>query len=203
MKLSLKKAEDQLNAAERLLGKLEARSAGRSRTTPRRADKSYTRLLARGRFIAHLPSLPEDQRQGAAQWTSFGVEFDLRRFMSTERDVTWKAEGLPGRLSMEMQLSSSTRAGSPNNRSIDTGEPVAQGARRQGRKVSIGGCHHAASAVTSLSSLFAWQTLIMRRLVNPSRFYNVIGKISSGRTASWSRSETRRWITTSRSGCTW
>ena len=62
-------------------------------------------LLAAG-FIAHLPSLPEDQRQGAlAQWTSFlGVErFDLRRFMSNESEMlTWKAEDLPGdELSME------------------------------------------------------------------------------------------------------
>ena len=109
LKLSLKKAEDQLNAAERLLGKLGGeKSRWEEQVTTLETElTSLTRdsLLAAG-FIAHLPSLPEDQRQGAlAQWTSFlGVErFDLRRFMSTESEMlTWKAEGLPGdELSME------------------------------------------------------------------------------------------------------
>ena len=109
LKLSLKKAEDQLEAAERLLGKLggEKTRWEEQVTTLETELTSLTRdcLLAAG-FIAHLPSLPEDQRQGAlAQWTSFlGVErFDLRRFMSTESEMlTWKAEGLPGdMLSME------------------------------------------------------------------------------------------------------
>jgi dynein heavy chain 2 len=109
LKLSLQKAQNQLEAAERLLGKLGGEKD--------RWEEQVTRLevtlralpldslLAAG-FIAYLPAFPEDQRQDTlAQWTSFlGVErFDLCRFMSSESEMlTWKAEGLPGDgLSME------------------------------------------------------------------------------------------------------
>ena len=109
LKLSLKKAEDQLEAAERLLGKLggekarwEEQVSAIDATTQALPRDS---LLAAG-FITYLPSLPEDKRQDAmTQWTSIlGVgRFDLRRFMSSESEMlTWKAEGLPGDgLSME------------------------------------------------------------------------------------------------------
>ena len=109
LKLSLKKAEDQLEAAESLLGKLGGEKDRWSEqvTSLDAALKALpiNSLLAAG-FIAYLPALPEDQRAAMlSQWTSYlGVDrFDLRRFMSSESEMlTWKAEGLPGDgLSME------------------------------------------------------------------------------------------------------
>ena len=111
LKLSLKKAEDQLEAAERLLGKLggeKTRWEEQVTTHRRRSSGVCTRdsLLAAG-FIAHLPSLPggpEARRAGAVDRASSAWRrFDLRRFMSSESEMlTWKAEGLPGdELSME------------------------------------------------------------------------------------------------------
>ena len=109
LKLNLKKAEDQLYAAERLLGKLGGEKDrwseqvlsldGDLKALP------LNSLLAAG-FIAYLPSLPEDLRtQTLGQWTEYlsVPHFDLRRFMSSESEMlTWKANGLPGdELSME------------------------------------------------------------------------------------------------------
>ena len=109
LKLNLKKAEDQLEAAERLLDKLGGEK-------DRWSDQIFSidvalkalplnSLLAAG-FIAYLPALPEDRRaEMMSRWTEYlGVErFDLRRFMSSESEMlTWKADGLPGDgLSME------------------------------------------------------------------------------------------------------
>ena len=109
LKISLKKAEDQLEAAQRLLGKL---GGEKDRWSEQVASLDVelralplNSLLAAG-FISYLPSLPEDQRTNIlSQWTAYlGVErFDLRRFMSSESEMlTWKAEGLPDDgLSME------------------------------------------------------------------------------------------------------
>lgn len=109
LKVSLQNAQKQLEAAEKLLGKLGGEKDRWEEQVSSLENKLHAlpldSLLAAG-FIAYLPSLPEDQRQDALrQWTSYlGVErFDLRRFMSSESEMlTWKAEGLPGdELSME------------------------------------------------------------------------------------------------------
>ena len=109
LKISLKKAEDQLEAAQRLFGKL---GGEKDRWSEQVASLDVelralplSSLLAAG-FISYLPSLPEDQRTNIlSQWTAYlGVErFDLCRFMSSESEMlTWKAEGLPDDgLSME------------------------------------------------------------------------------------------------------
>jgi dynein heavy chain 2 len=100
LKLNLKKAEDQLEAAERLLGKLGGEK-------DRWSDQVISidvalkalplnSLLAAG-FIAYLPAAPEDRRlETTSRWTEYlGVErFDLRRFMSSESEMlTVESEG--------------------------------------------------------------------------------------------------------------
>ena len=109
LKLNLKKAEDQLEAAERLLGKLGGEKDRWSEQVisidVALKALPLNSLLAAG-FIAYLPAAAEDRRAATtSRWTEYlGVErFDLRRFMSSESEMlTWKAEGLPGdELSME------------------------------------------------------------------------------------------------------
>jgi dynein heavy chain 2 len=133
LKLNLKKAQDSLFAAERLLGKLGGeKDRWKGQVVSLDADLKalpLNALLAAG-FIAYLASSPEDTRVATlGRWTAYlGVgdrPFDLRRFMSTETEMlTWKQQGLPGdTLSMEnaiviLRVTAAPLIIDPSNRAV-------------------------------------------------------------------------------------
>jgi len=109
LKIGLKKATDQLEAAEGLLGKLggeKERWQEQVNSLEHELKALPLNTVASAGFITYLPNLSERQREEMlGKWCAYMQceRFDLKRFMSTESEMlTWKANGLPGDdLSME------------------------------------------------------------------------------------------------------
>ncbi|XP_077984893.1 cytoplasmic dynein 2 heavy chain 1-like [Glandiceps talaboti] len=109
LKLDLDKANETIQAAENLVGKLEGEHQRWNEQVKELTEELTTlpkrALLASG-FITYLSSESEDiRRNKLLQWMEYTQlsQFELRRFLSTESEqLTWKGEGLPGdELSMQ------------------------------------------------------------------------------------------------------
>eukprot|EP00899_Mesostigma_viride_P029629 jgi/Mesvir1/9851/Mv22388-RA.1 len=109
LKINLQKAQDQLAAAESLLGKLSGeRVRWHKQVTELQTELGEMPLnsLLAAAFIVYLPSQQEKFRADhLASWANLLQvrSFAFKRFMSSESQMlTWKAEGLPSDdLSME------------------------------------------------------------------------------------------------------
>lgn len=110
LKMNLQKADDQLQAAQHLLGKL----GGEKKRWQAQVQELQAQLstlpfssLAAAAFMVYLASANEQERERwMAEWRhklSLEKALDFKRFISSESEMLkWKAEGMPGDdLSME------------------------------------------------------------------------------------------------------
>lgn len=112
LKLELEKAEETMNSAQNLVGKLENeyhRWNNQVAELQKQLDQLPKLSLISAAFITYLSSKPEDERsEFLKEWsTKLGLDkFDLKRFLCKESELlTWKAEGLPSdQLSVENSI---------------------------------------------------------------------------------------------------
>lgn len=112
LKIELEKAEETMNSAQNLVGKLENefhRWNNQVAELQKQLDQLPKLSLISAAFITYLSSKPEDERsEYLKNWSSkLTLErFDIRRFLCTESELlTWKSEGLPSdQLSVENSI---------------------------------------------------------------------------------------------------
>lgn len=112
LKIELEKAEETMNSAQNLVGKLENefhRWNKQVAELQKQLDQLPKLSLISAAFITYLSSKPEDERSEYLKaWVARLQldKFDLQRFLCTESELlTWKAEGLPSdQLSIENSI---------------------------------------------------------------------------------------------------
>ncbi|KAI0210443.1 Cytoplasmic dynein 2 heavy chain 1 [Lamellibrachia satsuma] len=112
LKVELEKAQETIDAAENLVGKLDGeyrRWSGQVGEITQQLKELPMRVLLAAAFITYMSSASEDIRHSCLEdWMQYLQlsEFDLRHFLSTESEqLIWKSEGLPSDdLSMENAL---------------------------------------------------------------------------------------------------
>ena len=112
LKIELEKAEETMNSAQNLVGKLENefhRWNNQVAELQRQIDQLPKLSLLSAAFITYLSSKPEDERsEFLKEWmTKLEMDkFDLKKFLCSESELlTWKAEGLPSdQLSVENSI---------------------------------------------------------------------------------------------------
>ena len=112
LKIELEKAEETMNSAQNLVGKLENehhRWNEQVAELQRQLDQLPKLCLLSAAVVTYLSSNPEDVRnEYIKDWmTRLGLEkFEFKKFMCTENELLmWKAEGLPSdQLSIENSI---------------------------------------------------------------------------------------------------
>jgi len=112
LKIELEKAEETMNSAQNLVGKLENefhRWNNQVAELQKQIDQLPKLSLLSAAFITYLSSKPEDERsEYLKEWQAkLDIEkFDLKKFLCSESELlTWKAEGLPSdQLSVENSI---------------------------------------------------------------------------------------------------
>lgn len=112
LKMELEKAEEIMNAAQNLVGKLEGEHHRWNKQVAdfqRQLDQLPKLSLLSAAFITYLSSKSEDDRTDILKHWLAKLEldrFDLKKFLCTESELlTWKGEGLPSdELSIENSI---------------------------------------------------------------------------------------------------
>jgi dynein heavy chain 2 len=113
LKIELEKAEETMNSAQNLVGKLENehhRWNSQVAELQRQLDQLPKLCLISAAFVTYLSSKPEDERsEFLRDWLTkldMDSKFDLKKFLCTESELlTWKSEGLPSdQLSVENSI---------------------------------------------------------------------------------------------------
>lgn len=112
LKIELEKAEETMNSAQNLVGKLEnefSRWNNQVSELQRQLDQLPKLCIISAAFVTYLSSKPEDERSSyLKEWMGkLDLDkFELRKFLCTESELlTWKAEGLPSdQLSVENSI---------------------------------------------------------------------------------------------------
>ncbi len=112
LKIELEKAEETMNSAQNLVGKLETehhRWNEQVSELQRQLDQLPKLCILSAAVVTYLSSNPEDVRsEYIKDWmTRLELEkFEFKKFMCTENELlTWKAEGLPSdQLSIENSI---------------------------------------------------------------------------------------------------
>ncbi len=112
LKIELEKAEEIMNAAQSLVGKLEGENKRWNKQVAEfqaQLDKLPKLSLLSAGFVTYLSCKSEDERSEVLKEWLARLEvdkFDLKRFLCTESELlTWKGEGLPSdELSVENSI---------------------------------------------------------------------------------------------------